>query len=233
MDFVDQDEAAQIMYSSGFIDGLGELNLKARGALSKQEYKRNYKTGLADWLAVPVEDRQRLIGAVTVAKARAGEKGYTSLSKMQWRFGCSTGKKTENGWPHTIGDVIIIPMSALERRTDKELVKLLVHEAVHVAQRKDPEGAEKFITEQLGFSLATDATKKYVRTLGEIRQNPDVNNKLYEKDGVICLPVFYGNVTSLADVKYKPFEQFNDMKWVNNPEHPYEIMAELISNKIM
>nr|WRJ69989.1 hypothetical protein TetV2_00544 [Oceanusvirus sp.] len=231
MDFVDPDEAAQQMYSSGFIDALGRKNLRARAAETREEYKELYKSGLADWYAVPVELRQRLVGITGVAKRRLKEAGYHSLADMEWRYACSVGRKTENGWPHTTGDVIVMPLTALDRRGDEDLIRLVVHEAVHVAQRKDPVGTEGLVR-GLGFARATASAERKIASLGESRANPDTDGVLYERDETICHPVFHGNVSNLSDIRYLPDQVHDGLEWVDNPEHPYEIMAELVADAV-
>ena len=231
MDLVDPDEAARQMLESGFIASLGPKNLRARGAESKEQYEYLYRFGLADWLAVPVGLRRRLAEATLVCKRRLRDAGFRALADMRWRYACGVGRKAENGWPHTTGDVIVLPLSALETRGDEDLIRLLAHEAVHVAQRKDPVGAID-LAERLGFRKADENTARRVAALGEARQNPDTDGALYERLGRICQPVFAGAAVTLNQVRYLPDQSHLGLERIANPEHPHEIVAEIIADAI-
>lgn len=230
MEFVDQDETAAQMFMSGFIDTLGPKNLSARMASTAEEYKQIYKRGITDWSGVRPALRRRLVGTVNRAKHRLNALGYRALADMTWRFACTTGRNSENGWPHTIGDVILMPVKSLENRPDAELLRLVVHEAVHVAQRQDPLGARRVVS-SMGFEPASANTRRLVLSLGEARKNPDTDGTLYERNGVVCHPVFKGHVSTLSDVAYLPHKRHKGFEWAHNPEHPYEIMAEMISDQ--
>eukprot|EP00873_Tetraselmis_striata_P033883 jgi/Tetstr1/454147/TSEL_041066.t1 len=208
---------------------MGSKNLRARGARTRDEYRRQYFEGLYDWGAVPDEVRQRAVRLAGVARARCRRAGFLALAEMRWRMTLS-GRGAENGWAHTVGDVMVIPLRALESRADGDVVQLFIHEAVHVAQRKDVQGAMRLVTGAWGFVPAAEEDLAAVRSMGESRVNPDTDGIVYELDGRVCHPVFHGTPTTLADIKLRPHAHHpRFLGRADNHEHPFEIMAELVA----
>lgn len=225
-------ETSMIFNKSGLVSKMGPKNLKARGVKTKNEYKEAYKNGLLDWNEVSGHIRKRVIRLMLQAKHHCKRSGFDSLGEMKWRVTLS-GRRVENGWAHTVGDVMIIPAQALESRPDGDLMRLFVHEAVHVAQRKDHQGALKLVSGQWGFAPISDKDMLRIRNLGEARVNPDTDGEIYELDGRICHPVFTGTPSTLADVQLKPeTHHVAYLKHVKNHEHPFEIMAELVAQAV-
>lgn len=225
-------ETSKIFIQSGLITRMGPKNLRARGVETQDEYREAYRHGLLGWDEVSGPIRQRAVRLMMQAKRRCTRSGFGSLGAMKWRITLS-GRRAENGWAHTVGDVMVIPAKALESRADGDLMRLFVHEAVHVAQRKDPRGALELVSGKWGFAPVSDEDLARVRALGEARVNPDTDGEVYELGGRICHPVFTGIPSTLADVRLKPDTHHPAyLRRADNHEHPFEIMAELVAQEV-
>lgn len=225
------DEAARAFAESGCALRMGPRNLRARGARTREEYLARYRRGLYGWDAVPAPVRRRLERNTRLAKGAARAAGFESLAAMPWRVVLS-GPGAENGWAHTTGDVIVIPHRALVAASDEELQRLLVHEAVHVAQRRDRDGALRLVSGEWGFRPVTGARLRRVMSLGEARVNPDTDGDVYELDGRVCYPVLDRDAETLANIRLRP--DGHHPRWVGvaeNHEHPFEIMAEVVAGE--
>lgn len=232
-EFVPPAAVSSIFAGSGLPELMGPKNLKARGVTSAKEYVEKYSLGLVDWQRVSPDAMRRVHSATVRAKRACMNAGYVALSRMRWRF-CLCDASVENGYPHTIGDVIIIPLLKVQRRlSDGDLEKLFVHEAVHVAQRRDPEGAYDLVIGEWGFRELTIEEAERVYGLGEARVNPDTDQKIYRLGSDICHPVFVSDPESLADIELLPSPSHPIFsRSVRNHEHPFEIMAETVANSV-
>lgn len=225
--------ASTIFGRSGLVERMGIDNLRARGAETRGDYERLYREGLYEWESVPKPIRQRAVRLIDEARQMCRDAGFLALGGMQWRIVLSD-RRAENGWAHTVGDVMVIPLRALEKRPDGDVMRLLVHEAVHVAQRKDPEGAIGLVVGKWGFDPLRPDEEAAVGRLGESRVNPDTDGRVYSLDGRVCHPVFHGSPSSLADVKLLPDSHHpRFLKTAENHEHPFEIMAELVAAEVV
>jgi hypothetical protein len=218
---------------AGLTERMGKSNLRARGVRTREEYDRAYMSGLYDWSDVPEVLRKRAVRIMDLARRRCVDAGFVALGEMPWKMTASSSG-AENGWPHTVGDVMVIPMRALETRGDMDLMRLFVHEAVHVAQRKDPDGAWGLIGEKWNFAELSAEEADEIRVLGEERINPDTDGRIYRLEGRVCHPVFRGTPSTLADITLVPHSHHpRFLSSAHNHEHPYEIMAELVADEVM
>lgn len=225
-------EAARAFAASGLAERMGPKNLLARRAADAAAYKEQYGRGMLDWGAVSPGVAAGVVDAARAAKRACAEAGYAALARMPWRIALSGDASVENGYPHTVGDFMVIPLRAITSGAFGDLGQLLVHEAVHVAQRRDPEGAYRLVVGEWGFERVTDAAA--VDGLGEARVNPDTDGLVYGLEGKLCHPVFSkASPSSLADVSLRPdgaYPRFEGL--ARNHEHPFEIMAELIASSV-
>lgn len=230
-DLVSPAEAARAFEASGLLRLMGPKNLTARGASSAREYAEQYRRGLIAWESVSEDAKRNAHEAVAEAKRACAAADYRGLARMPWRI-CPSDATVENGYPHTVGDVMIIPLERI-RRGGESLAKLLVHEAVHVAQRRDPEGAYGLVVDKWGFrALSRDETAR-VTQLGEARVNPDTDGRIYRLGTEICHPVFTEDPESLADIELRPSAGHARFRGAaQNHEHPFEIMAETVAESV-
>lgn len=206
---------------------LGWLNLKARNAISVDDYARKYEGGLLHPSEIPEHTRVIIRQAVSESSKRCKQAGLVSLGKMQWNLAVS-GKSCENGWAHTLGDIMIIPEHLFSNGVTESLKRTLVHEAVHVAQRRDPVFADRYSEEELGFVKESEAAVRRIAGLGEHRFNPDTDGELWSRSGRIVHPILREDCEGLGDVYHVPNKTHGFAK-IKNHEHPYEIMAESLA----
>ena len=136
---------------------------------------------------------------------------------VPWKIGLIGDDNYEGGLPHTRQDVIILPRRVLCVYSDEELLRLLLHERVHVFQRTYP-----FITYQ------------YIRIMGykreymirdveyDIRANPDIDRHVYSKHGKLVMCTYNKKPRTILDVTYNAT---GTLKNSQKNEHPYEAMA--------
>jgi hypothetical protein len=135
-----------------------------------------------------------------------------------WKFGCVKGKLYENGLPHTRIDTIILSKEHLNTYDDNKLIKLLIHEKIHVYQKMYPNDVQLYIKLN-GFI----PIKK--RDMNDnIRANPDLDNWIYkDKESNIYKAEYKKDPKTIRDVIYNPSDS-------QLYEHPYETMAITIEN---
>jgi len=138
------------------------------------------------------------------------------FNKIIWKIGFIKGKLYEGGLPHTRNDVIILPIEYLESIDNNALIKLLIHEKIHVYQKSYPNDIAKYLIIN-NFTVSD-------MIIYNKRANPDMDNKIYkDKDNKLYYSQYNKNPKNIMDVTYYP---------INNSlhEHPYEKMAYDISN---
>ena len=143
-----------------------------------------------------------------------GKKANTIL----WKIGCVKGKIYENGLPHTRIDTIILSKEYVNTYDDNQLIKLLIHEKIHVYQKMFPNDVQVYI-KQNGF---IPIRKREMND--NIRANPDLDNWIYkDKNSNIYKAQYNKDPKTISDVIYYPTDS-------QLYEHPYETMAITIQN---
>ena len=139
-----------------------------------------------------------------------------NILNIPWKFGFIKGKKYENGLPHTRDDVIILNINNIYN--EKDLIKTLIHEKVHLYQKK----YKYIMNNYLKINKFTKVKKREPKD--NIIANPDLDNFIYkDKNNKIYKAVYNKNPKNINDITYFPFN--NEIY-----EHPYEKMAFDIEN---
>lgn len=131
---------------------------------------------------------------------------------IPWKIGFTCNNKYENGLPHTRGDVIILNVKDIQRRTIPEVCKLLIHEKCHVYQKQED------MSQYLKDNYTEVKRKDYKDQT--IPANPDTNDVIYKCNKTDT--VLEGKYAS-ADPKH-----FRDISFPQNDhslEHPFESIA--------
>jgi hypothetical protein len=136
------------------------------------------------------------------------------VANLNWNIAL-VNHSYEQGFPHTRDQIIFISPEIVNKRIE-ELTKTLVHEKIHIYQRKNPE-LMKLILYKMGFKPHTMR-----KNIPCIRANPDVNEFVYLRKG---RPMF----NCYASLSPKGI---NDVRLEDQPEdeHPFEMMAYHIAN---
>lgn len=197
------------MRSSSFTES--EIQLLKRCALSADNLLRNIKINDIDY---------------------AKYINLNELANIKWVFS-KTNLKTgnseinyENGLPHTRKNVIFLSNYVLTNDED-ELIKILIHEKIHVYQRNN-EDIFKNIIVKMGYIELTDEmisnNTELIKQIKYKRSNPDINKKLYKKIST--------NKISICTYKNDTPSGITDVSGDYYEEHPYEEIAYELSEYI-
>jgi hypothetical protein len=140
------------------------------------------------------------------------------FNNIKWQFGFIKGKLYEGGLPHTRNDTIILPIEYINSVNNDVLIKLLIHEKIHVYQKLYPNDIKKYL-------ITHNFTETNIIVKNK-RANPDINNIIYKDiNNKLYYTQYNNNPKNISDVTYYP----------NNSiiyEHPYEQMAYNFENII-
>lgn len=170
------------------------------------------------------------------------------LKKMVWNIS-KIDNKYENGLPHTRENIIFFSNKTLNNTDWVYVSQTLLHEKIHIFQRNYVLETEEFI-KNIGFTkMDKDFIKKIPKELRiRKRSNPDMNEYFYglntEMGLIIPIAIYKKNTKSLSDIEIiflskngkvlpKNAAFYFESRFPNiyQIEHPYEIMAEMISKK--
>ena len=137
-------------------------------------------------------------------------------SIIPWKLGCIKGKLYENGLPHTRSDVIIISKENVKDYSMNKLTKTLIHEKVHIYQKRYPDDMLLYLEENNFIRVKTRDSDDNVRS------NPDLDNFIYkDAENNIYKATYLDDARNIEDIKYSPIDH-------QSYEHPYEKMAIFI-----
>lgn len=234
---------------SEFFSHMTDIDLIARSTtdrviISGEDYRNMYFLSYEEF----TNAEKRKINNV-VQEANKSLSSYKNLQLLSWRF-VKVSDRTEDGLPHTIGDTIVITSSLL-KQPERDLTKTLIHEKLHVYQRMNRASSQKWVSNAGYEALSPNDFMLLDKNLIKLsRSNPDLDNKTYyHKKSDLVLRQLYNSKTpqGITDSKAVGIP-----KSVNNTststtvpltntvlglpktpycqlEHPYEIMACLIS----
>jgi hypothetical protein len=156
---------------------------------------------------------------------------FKDIANIKWVFSKTDSDSEgetcyENGLPHTRKDIIFLSDKVLINDED-ELIKILIHEKIHIYQRNNSELFKSIII-NMGYIEVTDdmirGNSELIKQIKYRRSNPDINKKLYKNTStnkiLIC---FYKSdkPSSISDVTGNYYD-----------EHPYETIAYELSEYI-
>jgi len=198
----------------GYVQQFSSEDLVARKADTTQEY---LKKSAADVLLITDTQKATLIRAVDAAgKYFETYRNYyidpVPFQNLPWKFIMTAGYY-ENGLPHTRADYIFITPDVF-RQSEDELVRLLIHEKVHIYQRTYKE----LVQEKL--KARNYQVYRLRKGYPLIRANPDLDENIYLDPENNVMVQTYASMTpkNISDVKGSYME------------HPYEEMAYAIAN---
>ena len=195
----------------GYFNRFHENDFRVRKVLNIQEYFIQIQKSICDpspEIQQKVKSSIFLIHEKLVSKQSYRGINVPTFLAIPWKIGFTHGKEYENGYPHTRGDIIILNVSTIPEMTEKSLCRLLIHEKVHVYQKKYPEEVQLYLaTKQIIPIRIRDYSDK------TIPANPDLDQYIYNGYGA-----FYDKTPN----------QFRDVRYLNDSsasEHPLEEMA--------
>jgi hypothetical protein len=133
-------------------------------AAQRAETRRRYQEGVLDFTAAEKD----VIRWYTAAIQPKLERAYPDLARTPWRF-IKVANNIEGGLPHTRGDNIVLAAGTVdwligmkanepEAKAVFNASTLLVHELVHVHQRRRPKSYADLYRKEWGFVKAADIT---------------------------------------------------------------------------
>ena len=241
-----------------YVANLSALDLYARKVSSKEEYiniikgeATHFNKGdklILDKCTKKADELLRNININTIGSASNIEYSkylnYKDIANIKWVLAITrndNGEKYEDGLPHTRKNIIFLSQDVLNYSED-EIIKLLIHEKIHIYQRQN-DALFKTIIYNMGYveisesptspasptsptsTASTASTTVSQDKLKYVRSNPDVNNKIYKN-------VHTGELMICLYSSDKP-KRINDIIIQNYAmEHPYEKIAYEISEHI-
>lgn len=235
-------EFTDVVNASRYFVHLTRADLVARSHKTTASYKNAY---INAYTPFSPSDRAKLQRLVLTANAILDKAGYSSFRAMAWNF-VKVKPHIENGFPHTLGNVIVISDALLHQQPDEQIIETLLHEKVHVFQRLNPLAISQLIR-QLGMRhLTSEEMQGLVQVRALMRSNPDLNNYIYmhEPSSLVMAQVYNSSTPkSISDSRAIMFRVSAASKASNASnaliglpntiscqlEHPYEITACLIA----
>ncbi len=205
--FVDKNYMHIIIHNSPFFKRMSPIDLKVRNVTNPQQYMINYYTGLSHFTPSEKQQIHELVSQMPIYVFYADSPIYL---EKEWKFAKSSN---ENNWPHTLGDVIMLPIDFFQRPDQR---RVLLHEAMHVWQRKHPNTMQTILKKQ-----------GYIRVPWPVTtcNNPDIDDWAYQKGDNLSIMAYKANPVTQADCQLTVFSG----NQASPTDHPYENMAVWIS----
>lgn len=239
-DFVSDEYMLRIIEKSPFFKRMNDRDLQARGTFSSSSYMKSYASSLRPFTS---DEKAELGELVDLVDQRLGM-GAKRIKAIPWKFAKVT-RDIERGWPHTLGDVIVLSPEFFKSTDEYSKAETLLHEKFHVYQREFPELTEKLVVNSWNYMRVTELPSAIDKMQ---RNNPDIEGN-YSLYGYVVLQV-YNNprpstiaasqpmkynasakdpITTLSsDLSFLPFPTY-----IHQLEHPYEIMAVMGAHLLM
>ena len=223
-----------------YVANLSPIDLYARKVSSKEEYiniikgeATHFNKGdklMLDKCTKKADELLRNININTISSESnldySKYLNYKDIANIKWVLAITrndNGGKYEDGLSHTRKHIIFLSQDVLNYSED-EIIKLLIHEKIHIYQRYN-EASFKTIIYNMGYAESTDSQEISQDKLKYVRSNPDVNNKIYKN-------LHTGELMICLYSSDKP-KNINDIIIENYAmEHPYEKIAYEISEHI-
>lgn len=182
-----------------------KYDLRARKVSSIKEYLSNIKKSVSFFSTFEKQKIRNFISQIDEKMKYIKINGFDGekATRLPWIIGCVIGDLYEDGLPHTRNNVIILPRDCID-------IETLIHEKVHVYQKIYKEEMKEYLKQ---------FEKEPRHELS--RANPDIDNWIYSKNGKRFSCVYRSkNPKSIQDV-------------VGKYEHPFEILAENVTNLLL
>lgn len=197
-----------------FFNKLSAYDVKARNAVSAEEYRDMYLKSINEFTD---KEKHKLLYLSNEADKRTHP--FKKLHKIPWMF-VKTGHGIENDFPHTMLDYIMLPFDFLYNHKTETLIETLIHEKIHIFQRRYALETNILITKYWSYdiySLNDSVISK--------RANPDTNDILYTRNNLECIQRYNSREPSSLRDSFREKEC--------TYEHPYEEMAYILAEMIM
>lgn len=221
--FINKNELKTIINKSEFFNNMNKKDLKIRNVKNKEDYKKLYYESFKNFNFMEKINLWFIILKINILTFN-----YKNYRNIKWKF-VKIDKNIENGFPHTLEDVIVL--SNIPNNIDT-----LIHEKFHIYQRKYHKNII-ILFNKLGF-IEYNKTNIPIFILENKRNNPDIEKHYLKDDRFLYIQLYNENPKNLTDSKPYKYDiknkkiYYNDDNNTNQKENPNEITAELLSKLI-
>ena len=216
-------ENVQQALDTEFFERMSYPDILARNSVSKESYLKHYKNGIQEFTS----EEQKILEK-HVLKINKLCIPFQRFLRIPWNFVKFQCCDIEQGYPHTLGKFIFLPANFFTSNTDTKQRETIIHEKIHIYQRIFTLQTNLLIIKFWNYQLFDLKSK-----IPLIRNNPDTNNILYERNGSVVYQKYKSYTPSSLQDSYLDASLFNTTdKVVENHEHPYEKMAYNIADII-
>lgn len=197
-------------------------DMKVRNINSIIEYNEKIENSVSDFEEKEKELLNQLIKQIDtkIKNIRLEYFDGNKCCNIKWKFGIIKNELYEEGLPHTRRKDTIIISKNLLKRDEKDLMRTLLHEKVHIYQKQNDEEVDKYLIIN-GYKKLKKREEK-----DNIRANIDTDDWIYiDNYKIENKAIYINNAEKITDVIYIPC---NSQKC----EHPFENMAIEISSMI-
>lgn len=213
--------------NDNYVKNMSQIDLYARKSKSANEYI--HKISQCS-IGFSPKEKEKLIRCCYKADEFLKSFRYKGIfdcyriANIKWKLALTynnNNNEYEEGLPHTREDIIflskyVINNNIANEENDTSLVVTLIHEKVHIYQRYY---SMKELIESMGYKEETNISQEMLKYK---RSNPDLDNKIYSKNGKTMIMMYKNNIpNSINDLLSNNF----------TIEHPYEEIAYDISNE--
>jgi len=197
-----------------YFKSFNDINLKAYGYKTIQDYVNasvqdadNFTEKEKEYLTKEMKRADDFLNTFDKIPYFPAKK----VADIPWKLAKTKHNVYEKGYPHTRLDIIFMPGDIL---MDRDIIRTLVHEKVHVFSRLYPDDMQKW-NDHNGF-------KKFnlLKNYPLARNNPDVDGIVYmDKNGKETLAQYRTKYPLSIEEAYYPYGQDY------TKEHPNEVLA--------
>jgi hypothetical protein len=223
---------SKIVDTSNYFVRMNHADLSARSIGTPSAYAKLYKDSILEFTT-----REKDLIIKLTEQVDKYTDNTKRLQKIPWKF-VKMHHDIENGWPHTLGDVIVLS-GRFFQLSEHDKCMTLLHEKMHVFQRIYPLETHMLINKYWKYSVMDVFDKIQLA-----RNNPDINNFVYGKDGTKYFQKYKVDspseineshvvkMTSDGKIEHASHDDLKLPNVVGQYEHPYEIMGSFFP-KIM
>jgi len=197
--------------SDGFGRSLNAPNLEACGVIHHQDLLDKWHSAASEWSPAEKKKlREAALLADYAINTKLKDPFKAQLGQIEWQFAKTLHPYFCDGLPLTRADIIFLTDKVVAQYPLKELAQILVHEKVHVWERKYPEEMQGWLERH-----------QFVRMYREVddvmlRLNPDTDGWVYMDK--------YQKVRGIKFRSATP-RDLHDVDYDQKLEHPYEVLA--------
>ncbi len=210
IDIINNDEDKYLL-------NLSSIDLFARKIDNINNYKKNINNNIYN---LSKKEKKRLLNLYNKTNDIL-YKQYIDISLIKCKIVVINNDIYENGLPHTRFNIIFLSNSIFSL-SDNDLIKVLIHEKIHIFQRYNP--YHNYIINFFDKHNLKRFMKKseYIKTYPLLRSNPDLDDWIY-----------INKFNTLSCLYNNPYpKSINDVNCNQINEHPFEMMAYDIINNI-